>query len=111
MSFLYPYVLIALVLPLLLGLGLYMLHVHRKGNWEKLVSANHRRELVRTTSPLHSVVPIITALLALACCIIAAARPYNGYKSAEGALAGRNILIAIDISRSMETRDVSQVGS
>ncbi len=107
MSFLYPYVLIALVLPLLLGLGLYMLHVHRKGNWEKLVSANHRRELVRTTTPLHSVVPIITALLALACCIIAAARPYNGYKSAEGALAGRNILIAIDISRSMETRDVS----
>lgn len=107
MSFLYPYVLIALVLPLLLGIGLYMLHVHRKGNWEKLVSTNHRRELVRTTSLLHSVVPIITALLALACCIIAAARPYNGYKNAEGALAGRNILIAIDISRSMETRDVS----
>lgn len=84
-----------------------MLHVHRKGRWEKLVSTNHRHELVRTTSFMHSVVPIITALLALVCCIIAAARPYNGYKNAEGALAGRNILIAIDISRSMETRDVA----
>ncbi len=106
MSFLYPYVLIALVLPLLLGVGLYLLHVHRRGNWEKLVSTAHHRELVRKTTPLHSVVPLVTALLALACCIIAAARPYNGYKNAEGGLAGRNIIIAIDISRSMETRDV-----
>lgn len=107
MSFLYPYVLIALVLPLLLGVGTYLLHIYRRGNWEKLISPEHRRELVRTTSPLHSVVPVVAALLALVCCILAAARPYNGYKNAEGALAGRNILLAIDISRSMETQDVT----
>ncbi|MBR3696139.1 MAG: VWA domain-containing protein, partial [Akkermansia sp.] len=107
MSFLYPYVLIALALPVILGVGAYLLHLHRKGNWEKLVSPAHRKELVRTTSPLHSVIPLILALSALACCIIAAARPFNGYKNTEALVTGRNLIIALDISRSMETQDVS----
>ena len=107
MSFLYPYVLIALLLPVVLGVAAYLLHVHRTGNWQKLVSAAHRQELVRTTSPLHSVIPFILALLALACCIIAAARPYNGYKNTEALVTGRNLIIALDISRSMETQDVT----
>ncbi len=107
MSFLYPYVLIALLIPVALGVAAYLLRVHRTGNWQKLVSAAHRHELVRTTSPLHSVVPFMLALLALACCIIAAARPYNGYKNTEALVTGRNLIIALDISRSMETQDVT----
>ena len=107
MSFLYPYALIGLILPVILGVAGYILHLRRKGNWEQLVAAAHKKNLVRTTSPLHSVLPTILALLALACCIIATARPFNGYKNTEATLTGRNLLIALDISRSMETQDVS----
>lgn len=106
MSFLYPYALIGLILPVILGVAGYILHLRRKGNWEQLVAATHKKNLVRTTSPLHSVVPTILALLALACCIIATARPFNGYKNTEATFTGRNLLIALDISRSMETQDV-----
>ena len=107
MSFLYPYALIGLILPVILGVAGYVLYLRRKGNWEQLVSPAHKKNLVRTTSPLHSVVPTILTLLALACCVIATARPFNGYKNTEATLTGRNLIIALDISRSMETQDVS----
>ncbi len=107
MSFLYPYVLLALILPLLLGVGLVVLSHYRKNNWQQLVSAGHRAKLVKPTSVWHSTVPAILLFLAMCSCIIAAARPFNGYRNAEASVNGRNLIIALDISRSMETRDVA----
>ena len=106
MSFLYPYVLLGLLLPLLLGVALLLLSRHRKNNWQQLVSAGHRKKLVKPTSVWNSTVPAILLLLALCSCIVAVARPFNGYRSAEASVNGRNLIIALDISRSMETRDV-----
>lgn len=107
MSFLYPYVLLALILPLLLGVGLVVLSHYRKNNWQQLVSAGHRDKLVKPTSVWGSTVPAILLFLAMCSCIVAAARPFNGYRTAEASVNGRNLIIALDISRSMETRDVA----
>ncbi|MBE6417592.1 MAG: VWA domain-containing protein [Akkermansiaceae bacterium] len=106
MNFLYPYVLIALAAPILLSILAYVLHVHRKSNWKLLVSARHSKELVKRTPALRSVLPRVLAVGAIICCILAAARPYHGFRNTEAQLTGRNLLIAMDISRSMETTDV-----
>ncbi len=106
MNFLYPYVLIALAAPMLLSILAYVVHIHRKSDWKLLVSAQHRQELVKRTPALRSVLPRILTLGAIVCCILAAARPYHGFRNTEAQLTGRNLLIAMDISRSMETTDV-----
>ncbi|HIX88166.1 MAG TPA: VWA domain-containing protein, partial [Candidatus Akkermansia intestinavium] len=107
MSFLYPYVLLALALPLLLAALVFVAHHRRNRDWRKLVSAEHEAELVRRRAPWRSLLPPMLGLLALAGCIIAAARPINGYSDSGMSVSGRNLLIALDLSRSMETRDVT----
>jgi len=81
---------------------------HRSGQaWRRLVSANYEQELVRRLPSWRTVLPAVLALLALACAIIAAARPINGYAENDATASGRNLIIALDISRSMETADVA----
>ncbi len=106
MSFLYPYVLLALLLPILLAVVAILSRRRSQQAWQMLVSPAHREELV-TRSPFHrTVLPAILGLLALTFTILAAARPINGYTEAGATTNSRNILIALDISRSMETQDV-----
>ncbi len=106
MTFLCPMMLWALALPLLLAV-LALLKRHRMGGgWRLLVSPNHARELVVKTPGWRRVLPLLLLLFALICGILAAARPINGYTTTEGLASGRNLLIALDISRSMETQDV-----
>lgn len=106
MSFLYPYVLLALLLPILLAVVTILARRRSQQVWQMLVSPAHRDELV-TRPPFHrTVLPAILGLLALTFTILAAARPINGYTEAGATTNSRNILIAMDISRSMETQDV-----
>ena len=105
MSFLHPYVLLGLAVPLLLAGALLMLHRRTGSAWRLLVSAEHP-ELVHRRPQWQLVLPPVLALLALAGLICAAARPINGYTQSEASSSGRNLLIALDISRSMETKDV-----
>ena len=105
MSFLYPDILwFLLIIPLLLVLVVKAWRSAGQG-WRRLISAQHQ-ELV-TPRPLWSTaLPATLALLALCCTIIALARPINGYREGGATSTGRNLLIALDISRSMETEDV-----
>ncbi len=106
MTFLYPMMLWALALPLLLAV-LAILKRHRAGKgWRRLVSPAHEAALVVKTPSWRSVLPLALTLLALTAGILAAARPIHGYTSTEAIASGRNLLIALDISRSMETQDV-----
>ncbi|MCH5284004.1 MAG: VWA domain-containing protein, partial [Akkermansiaceae bacterium] len=105
MSFLHPYVLLGLAVPLLLAGALLILHRRTGSAWRLLVSAEHP-ELVHRRPQWQLVLPPVLALLALAGLICAAARPINGYTQSEASSSGRNLLIALDISRSMETKDV-----
>ena len=106
MSFLYPHILWFLFLPALLA-GLVALARRKTGHgWLKLVSAEHADELVTRRPAWRSIIPAALCILALACTIAALARPINGFREAGGLSTGRNLLIALDISRSMETQDV-----
>ncbi len=106
MTFLYPMMLWALALPPLLAV-LALLRRHREGAaWRRLVSPAHVGRLVVQTPVWRSTLPPILTLAALTLGIIAAARPIHGYTSTEAVASGRNLLIALDISRSMETQDV-----
>ncbi len=106
MTFLYPMMLWALALPLLLTVTA-ILKRHRAGRtWRRLVAPAHTAKLVVKTPAWRSVLPMVLTLLAFTIGIIAAARPIHGYTSTEAVASGRNLLIALDISRSMETQDV-----
>ncbi len=106
MSFLYPEVLLALLLLPVLG-GLAYRAYRRAGHaWHALVSADHL-ELVLAPPRWRKVLPPLLMLLSLACVILALARPINGYEAGQASATGRNLLIALDISRSMETADVT----
>lgn len=110
MTFLYPYVLITLLIPLILGWAVYSAHRRRGKNQACLVSPAYRHKLMRTTPVLHSGVPVVLSLVAMACCILAIARPINGYRVGEASITGKSILLAIDISQSMEVTDVTDNG-
>ena len=105
MSFLYPNVLWFLLLVPVLVLLVVLAWRSTGQGWRKLVSAQHRELVVRR--PLwRTLLPASLAILALICTIVALARPINGYREGGATTTGRNLLIALDISRSMETEDV-----
>ena len=105
MSFLYPNILwFLLLIPVLVVLVVVAWRSTGQG-WRRLISAQHR-ELVKQRPLWRTALPATLALLALICTIIALARPINGYREGGATTTGRNLLIALDISRSMETEDV-----
>ena len=105
MSFLYPNILwLLLLIPALLVLVVLAWRSTGQG-WRRLISSQHR-ELVVQRPLWRTALPATLALLALVCIIIALARPINGYREGGATATGRNLLIALDISRSMETEDV-----
>jgi Ca-activated chloride channel family protein len=105
MSFLYPNILwFLLLIPVLVGVIILAWRSTGQG-WRKLVSAQHR-ELVTRRPLWRTALPATFSVLALTCIIIALARPINGYREGGATTTGRNLLIALDISRSMETEDV-----
>lgn len=106
MSFLYPHVLWALVLPLLIAAAALLRHRRAGAAWRKLVSPAHEKMLVTQRAPWHRLCSGICGLLAFALLLIALARPISGYSEAGATAASRNLLLALDISRSMETQDV-----
>ena len=105
MSFLYPNVLWLLLLVPALAVLVVLAWRSTGQGWRKLISAQHQ-ELVQRRSLWRTALPATFGLLALTCIIIALARPINGYREGGATATGRNLLIALDISRSMETEDV-----
>lgn len=102
----YPYVLFALALPILAtAVALYSSSSVSRG-WRQLVSAEHEGELVCAVPVWRRKLPLVLGIPALALLILALARPYAGEMQAECEWSGRNLIIAIDVSRSMETDDV-----
>ena len=72
-----------------------------------LVSPEYRRELVHAPATWHRVLPVIFAVLASIFAILSIARPVDGYTEVKEIPKSRNILIAIDCSRSMLSKDAS----
>lgn len=106
MSFLHPYFLILLIVPLILGVLALRQQKWREKTRRLIVAQAYERELVHSLPIYRRTLPRLLILLALSLVIVALARPYNGFEQGDASSTGRNIFIALDVSRSMTTQDV-----
>jgi Ca-activated chloride channel family protein len=94
-----------LVLPLLVVVGMLAAR-SRSRAWRVLVAPRLRRSLLRGRSPVPRWLALAALLAAIACLLGALARPQGDGGTRTEALRGRNVLLAIDLSRSMRVTDV-----
>ena len=107
MSFVHPsWLLLLLILPMIL-LGAILTTRASNKAWQQLVATRLRKQLVKEGSTTRRWIALIMGLLGCALLIIVLARPYGGETSTTEQIRSRNILIAIDTSRSMLVEDVA----
>ena len=107
MLFAYPgWLMLLFILPLIL-LGGILTHRRRNKAWATLVAPHLRKQLVTQTSRTRHWASLVLGLLGAALIIVAIARPYVGHTTTNEQIRTRNILIAIDTSRSMLVKDGS----
>ena len=107
MSFLYPgWLLLLLILPFVL-LGAILAQRGRTKAWKSMVAPRLRKQLVKEASTTRRWISLALGLLGCALIIVTIARPYKGETTTTEQIRTRNILIAIDTSRSMLVQDVS----
>lgn len=99
------FVLLALV-PLLLG-GALLASRARGRLWGQLVAGRLRSFLIRRQGPARRWIAFGFSLLAFALVIAALTGPNAGYREEAETIRGRNLLLVIDISRSMLATDES----
>lgn len=106
MTFAQPAWLILLVLLPLLGVGAILVARLRRRQWSALVAPRLRSSLLKRGSPLPRWFALLFLLAASAAVIIALARPQGDAGIRTEKSLGRNLLIALDLSRSMRVQDV-----
>ena len=107
MSFVHPsWLLLLLILPMIL-LGAILTTRASNKAWQQLVATRLRKQLVKEGSTTRRWIALVMGLLGCALLIIVLARPYGGETSTTEQIRSRNILIAIDTSRSMLVEDVA----
>lgn len=106
MRFAQPGWLILLVLIPILGIGAVLASRMRKRQWEVFAAPRLREALIKRGSPLPRWLSLFFLLVACVGAIGALARPQGdaGIKTEKS--VGRNVLIALDLSRSMRVADV-----
>lgn len=107
MNLLEPAWLLLLLLLPILGAAAWIVARRRRGQWGALVAARLRPALLRIPGPLSRRLALALLLSASAALIAAMARPQVDAGVREEITKGRNLLIALDLSRSMRVRDVS----
>lgn len=107
MSFVHPsWLLLLLILPMILLGAILTTRANNKA-WQQLVAARLRKQLVKEGSTTRRWIALIMGLLGCALLIIVLARPYGDQTSTTEQISSRNLLIAIDTSRSMLVEDVA----
>jgi Ca-activated chloride channel homolog len=106
MKFAQPVWLILLVLLPLLGAGAFAMARLRKKQWAVFVSPRLRSSLVKRGSSLPRWFALIFLLAACFAMIVGIARPRAEAGTRTEKTLGRNVLIALDLSRSMRVQDV-----
>ena len=106
MTFAYPVVLLALLLlPLLAGLKVWG-DVRSKGAAARVASPRLLEGLLVQRGRGQGWLVLLLELGALACFVVALARPQYGFLEEETGAGGRSLIVAIDTSRSMLTDDL-----
>lgn len=101
-----PAWLILLVLIPILGLGAILAARLRRSQWSSLIAPRLRASLLKHSSPLPRWFALFFLLAACAAIIIGLARPQGDIGTRTEKALGRNLLIALDLSRSMRVQDV-----
>ena len=73
----------------------------------KILAPRLQRQLAGRVSPLKRNLRMVSLLLAIACVILGLAKPRLGYRELEIKSKGRDVIIAIDTSRSMLSTDTA----
>lgn len=107
MSFLAPEFLFLLLLIPLLVAGAIAMARQKKQAWQKLLAPKLRERLAAPSSRTYRWLSLGCGLVGLALLTFGAAQPTAGTTTTEALIRGRNILIAIDASRSMLARDTA----
>ena len=101
-----PAWLVLLVLLPLLGIGALLVARVRRKQWGAFVAPRLRQMLLRRASPLPRWLALAFLVAACAALIVALARPQGEAGTTTEKSIGRNVLIALDLSRSMRVKDV-----
>lgn len=106
MRFVYPWVLLLLSLVPLVGLLWFWLAARATRRLGALVAPPLQARLAPPRQAWRGTTQIVLALGAVSLLLVAAARPQWGQRSQQVYTRGRNLLIALDVSRSMLAQDV-----
>ncbi len=107
MSFDQPAWLVLLLLLPVLGLSAVMMARLRRQQWSSFVAPRLRNVLLKRGSSLPRWLSLIFLLFACTALIFALARPQGDAGTKTEKTVGRNVMIALDISRSMKVSDVA----
>lgn len=106
MSLAAPAWLVALLLVPLLLVAAILAMRQRSRRWRRFVAPRLSQFLVRAASPLPRWIALLSLLAGFAALVGALARPQGQAGTRTETVRGRNVLFAIDLSRSMRTQDV-----
>ena len=107
MHFLTPEWLYALALIPVLAILAILARRSQTRAWQSLVAPRLAGKLINKAPTLRHWIALGLALLSFGCIIVALARPYQGEQKSHEKIQSRNILVAIDTSKSMLCKDVS----
>ncbi len=105
-TFAQPGWLALLLLVPLLALGAYLTGRVRARQWREFTAPRLRAALLRRGSPWPRWLALVFLLVATAVLVVALARPQGDAGVKTEKTMGRNVLIALDLSRSMRVSDV-----
>jgi Ca-activated chloride channel family protein len=100
-----PWMLIALILPLTGALGLRRLRQRARPLWPAMKRVAIAGNRLRQAAP-QKIAPAFLIMLSIALALVAIARPRWGEHTEESFSQTREVMIALDLSRSMWTEDV-----
>jgi len=100
-----PWILIALVLPLLGAIGIRRLRQRARPRWPAMRRVAIAGNRLRPAAP-RKIAPAFLIMLSIALALVAIARPRWGEHTEESFSQTREVMIALDLSRSMWTEDV-----
>lgn len=106
MEFLSPEWLFALLFVPLLIIAAGLARRKRKKIWQKIVASRLKQRLVTSHSGARHWISLTLCLIGFCFVVIAAARPYYGTKKTVERTKHRNIMLVMDVSRSMLCQDI-----
>lgn len=106
MSFAHPTLLLLLLLVPILVLAAVLASRHKRKQWQEFVADRLRSRLINRASPLPRIFAYACLLAAIACLVVGVARLQYELSTKTESTRGRNLIILLDLSRSMQAQDL-----